>query len=414
MGSLSTAAPEKGTVAEVDVHGISSRGAGVGRLEDGRAVFVPRTAPGDRVRLRLTRVKPRWAEGTLLEVLEPSPDRREPLCTRYDVCGGCQLQHLPEDVQRAWKRSMVVEAFDRIGGLGRVDVPEVVASPEPVRYRNRMSFTLRRLRGGRVVAGLHGLERPGHVVEIHDECVLPEEPIERAWIQLRQRWGPGARALPDGGRLRLTLRVRDDGGVGLIVSGGDASWRPATLMDAVPELSSVVHEPDEGSPSPGFEQVNSGAAELLRAHVMEEAGEAATVVDAYCGVGPYGRALAARGADVIGIEMDPEAVERAEVDAPAGFRVRTGKVERVLPELSAPDALILNPPRTGVDDAVVETVLDTRPRRLVYVSCDPATLARDLSGLASAYEVARVRCFDLFPQTAHVETVVTMNLSRGG
>lgn len=413
MGEVSTTPPKTGSVAEVDVHGLSSRGAGVARLDDGRAVFVPRTAPGDRVRIRLTRVKSRWAEGTLLDVLEPSADRRDPLCSRYDVCGGCQLQHIPEDVQRAWKRTMVVEALDRIGGLGRLDLPEVVASPEPVAYRNRMSFTLRRLRGGRVVAGLHALDRPAHVVEIHDECVLPEEPIGRAWTQLRKRWGPGARALPDGGRLRLTLRLDDDAGVSLIISGGDASWRPTALMEAVPELSSVVHQPDEGAPTPGFEQVNGGAAELLLAHVVEESGAAETIVDAYCGSGPYGRALAERGAEVVGIEMDPEAVASAELEAPTGFMVRTGAVERILPELPAPDVLILNPPRTGVDEAVVETVLDARPGRLIYVSCDPATLARDLSGLSSAYAIERVQCFDLFPQTAHVETVVTMNLSRG-
>ncbi|MEX2465773.1 MAG: class I SAM-dependent RNA methyltransferase [Gemmatimonadota bacterium] len=425
MDAMKQEAPVSGALAEVEIHGMSSQGSGVGRLEDGRTVFVPRTAPGERVRIRLGRVKPRWAEASLVEVLSASPDRRAPLCTKYDECGGCQLQHLPESVQRAWKGRIVTEALDRIGGLGRFEAPEVVGSPKAVGYRNRMSFTLRRVRGGRMIAGLHALDRPAHVIEIRDECVLPEQAIQRAWKALRRAWGPGARALPDGGRLRLTLRHDGGGDVTLVVAGGAEGWSPAGLLESVSELSAVVHRPDgaettatatdEGSDmaATGFEQVNTEAAALLRAYVVEQSADAPRVVDAYCGTGPYGRALAERGATVVGIELDAEAAAVALRDAPESFTVRTGSVEAQLSDALPTDLLIVNPPRSGLAVEVRQAVLGEPPARLVYVSCDPATLARDLGILSERYEVSRLECFDLFPQTAHVETVVTMNL-RGG
>ena len=421
--ALKGGASATGALVDVEIHGFSSQGAGVGRLEDGRTVFVPRTVPGERVRVRLGRVKARWAEASLVEILSPSPDRRPALCERYDECGGCQLQHLPESVQREWKGRIVMEALDRIGGLGRRDAPEVVASPKSTQYRNRVSFTLRRVRGGRVIAGFHALDRPAHVIEIKGECVLPEEPIDRAWKALRRAWGPGARALPAGGRLRLTLR-NEPAGVSLVVSGGAKGWRPESLLEAVPQLSGVVHRPDaaeattaegeggQDAVSLGFEQVNTEAAALLRAYVLDESGEPSQVVDAYGGTGAYGRPLAERGASVIGIELDPDASAEARRDAPASFAMRTGPVEELLPEALPAELLILNPPRTGVGSEVCDVVLASPPERIVYVSCDPATLARDLSRLTERFEISAMKCFDLFPQTAHVETVVTMNLRR--
>ncbi len=410
-----------GSTEEVTVHALSSQGAGVARLSDGRTVFVPRAAPGERVRVRLDRVKARWAQATLLEVTEASPHRRAPLCARYDACGGCQLQHLPEPVQRAWKARFVVDALERIGGLASVPEPEVVPSPESTRYRSRMSFTLRRLRGGRVVAGLHALGRPAHVVEIEDQCILPEAGIQAAWEALRAAWGPGAGALPDGGRLRLTLRRDDEGRVTLVVEGGEAPWSPAALLERVEELYAVVHRPGRGEEEHrsgaeetrlGFVQVNEGAAELLRAHVTQRAAGARTVVDAYCGDGVFGRRLAETGVTVVGLELDPDAAAAAARRAPPSMTVRAGAVEDLLRDVLPADLLIVNPPRTGLDAEVVDTILARLPERILYVSCDPATLARDLSGLSARYALDGLRCFDLFPQTAHVETVVGLNLQR--
>jgi 23S rRNA (uracil1939-C5)-methyltransferase len=289
-----------------------------------------------------------------------------------------------------------------------------------------MSFTLRRLAGGRVVSGLHALGRPGYIVEVGDECVLPEPEVAAAWTALRSAWGEGARLLPEGGRLRLTLRVGPNGSVALLVQGGRAGWSPSGILSSVPEIQAVVHRPeggdagelretaDEDDHGVGFEQVNAGAAALLGAYVVAQASGAERVVDAYCGSGRYGRALAGRGATVIGIELDADAAADGTRHAPPGLSIRGGRTEELLADALPTDLLILNPPRTGVAPEVVDIVLGVPPERLIYVSCDPATLARDLAGLSSRYALAGVRCFDLFPQTAHVETVVTMNLTRGG
>ncbi len=418
---MKPAAVAVGSVEEVTVHALSSHGAGVGRLSDGRTVFVPRTAPGERVRIRLERVKPRWAKGTMVEVMEPSPDRREPLCSLYDTCGGCQLQHLPESMQRAWKARFVADALERIAGFEDVPVPEVLPSPRDVGYRSRMSFTLRRLRDGRVVAGLHALDRPAHVVEIADECVLPEPEILSVWTGLRAAWGTGARALPRGGQLRLTLRRDLEEHVTLVVEGGLAPWDPTALLDEVEGLTAVVHRPRGESEELqvgavearlGFVQANEDAATLLRAHVAEQAEGARTVVDAYCGDGAFGRVLAEDGVEVVGLEMDPHAAREAPREGSSPMEIRVGSVERLLPGALPTDLLIVNPPRTGLDSAVVDAILACPPDRVLYVSCDPATLARDLSRLAQRYELDGLRCFDLFPQTAHVETVVGLNLRR--
>ena len=294
----------------VRIRSIAAGGSGVADLPDGRVVFVPRTAPGDRGRIRLVKSRPRWAEGALEALDEPSADRREPACAVFAECGGCQLQHLPYGEQLRWKGRIVADALTRIGGLQGVTEPEVVRSPRELEYRNRISFTLRRLRGGRVVAGFHALGRPGRVIDIKDECVLPEPALRDAWMALRDAWGPGARLLPDGGRLRLTLR-RTSEGVALVVEGGDEAWSAAELAGAVPQLTAIWHRSararsgsgprllegvfDDGGPA--FEQVNAEAASQMREHVVELAGSGGRAVDAYCGVGVYGRSLAERGVE---------------------------------------------------------------------------------------------------------------------
>ncbi len=406
---------------QVTVRAIAAGGAGVADLPDGRVVFVPRTAPGDRVRVRIERSKPRWATASLSRIIEPGPERREALCALYDTCGGCQLQHLPYDRQLEWKARIVRDALLRIGGLSSAELPEVVPSPQETGYRNRITFTLRRLPGGRVVAGFHALHRPTHVVDVQGQCVLPRPALLDAWRALRSAWGPGAQLLPGGGRLRLTLRD-DRGGVALVVEGGAPGWSAAALAAAAPVLAAIWHRAGDergepllvsGAPesgSTGFVQVNPEAAAPLVAHVLGAAGgPAGKVVDAYCGEGEYARSLAERGWDATGIESDPAACTTARRGAPAGCVVMEGRVENLLEAALPADLLIVNPPRAGLDPEVLRIIAAAPPRRLIYVSCDPATLARDVAGLGDAYAPASLRCFDLFPQTAHVETVLVLD-----
>ncbi|HEX7119654.1 MAG TPA: TRAM domain-containing protein [Longimicrobiales bacterium] len=416
---------------EVEITGIATGGAGVGRLPDGRAVFVHRTAPGDRAVVRVVEEKRRWARAELLRVLRPGPDRREAPCPHYARCGGCTVEHLTYAAQLRVKREIVADALRRIGGV-EAEVPAVVASPEEFRYRNRVSFTLRRLGGGRVVAGFHEVGRPGRVVDITQACLLPEPAVAEVWGRLRAAWGDDASRLPSGRELRLTLRGTAAGAVALLVEGGYAPGRATELLERVAGLAAVWHRPagaagpvllagretvpevwaDEELELSGamFLQVNRGAAARLEAHVLERAGDVAglRVVDAYCGVGLHARRLARAGARVVGIELDAHAVREARAAAPEGAEFVAGAVEEKLADALPAELAILNPPRTGLHPAVPEVLRARPPARLIYVSCDPATLARDLARLAPVYRTRSVRCLDLFPQTAHVETVVEL------
>ncbi|HEY0151938.1 MAG TPA: class I SAM-dependent RNA methyltransferase [Longimicrobium sp.] len=414
----------------VRIDSIAAGGEGVGRLPDGRVVFVHRTAPGDFAEVALTEKRDRWARGRLLRVLEASPERREAPCPHYARCGGCTLEHMPYDAQLRAKARIVADALTRIGGMP-TQPPEVVPSPREFRYRNRVSFALRRRESGRVEAGFHALGEPDEVVDIKGSCLLPEEPIARVWDAIRANWGPDARLLPSGERLRLTLRATASGEVSLLVEGGFTAGRPDELMERVPGLVAVWHRPREASPeliagSPGlpetwgdetvelsgtaFLQVNREAAALLEAHVLERAGDVAgmRVVDAYCGVGLHARRFARDGARVVGIELDPQAVEAAIAAAPPGAEFVEGPVEELIRQHLPADLVILNPPRAGVAAEVADALVAARAERILYVSCNPATLARDLKRLSPAYTLVGIRSFDLFPQTAHVESVAEL------
>src|SRR5690606_21845044 len=231
MGKRGVGAEASGV--EVEITGIAAGGAGVGRLPDGRAVFVHRTAPGERALVRVIEEKRRWARGELVRVLRPSPERREAPCPHYARCGGCTLEHLAYPAQLRAKAQIVADALRRIGGL-EAEPPDVVPSPEEFRYRNRVSFTLRRLGAGRVVAGFHEVNRPGRIVDITEACLLPEASIAEVWGRLRASWGEDASLLPSGRELRLTLRGTATGDVALLVEGGYAPGNAPALLERVP------------------------------------------------------------------------------------------------------------------------------------------------------------------------------------
>ncbi|MCH7533367.1 MAG: class I SAM-dependent RNA methyltransferase [Gemmatimonadetes bacterium] len=424
---MSDAVATRDALADVRVRAIASNGSGVADLPDGRVVFIPRTAPGDYARVRLGKVKRRWAQASVVELLERAPNRIDAPCPLFDRCGGCTLQHLPYEDQLKWKSLFVSDAMKRIGGL-EVDPPSVLPSPEVFAYRNRVSYSLRRLRGGRVVAGFHAFGRPAHVIDVADECLLPEASLRIAWTALREGWGGGARYLPPAGRLRLTLRSTGDG-VALVVDGGAPGWSAGDLAESVPGLVAIWHRPSgatratlvrgseavtQGGPDASrwvgdsFLQVNTALGDALRDFVLQRAEAASQVVDAYCGVGAYARELARRGAQVTGIEVDPAACAAARNDAPDELSIVQGRVEERLTAVLPTEVLILNPPRSGLHDSVPAIIRASAPGRVIYVSCDPATLARDVARLIDAYTLVEIQAFDLFPQTAHVETVAVL------
>lgn len=414
---------------EVRIRSLSSDGSGVADLPDGPVVFVHRTAPGDRVRVTVQKKKARWARARLREILEPSSERTSPPCPHYHACGGCTLQHIPYEAQLVWKGRFVSDALTRIGGLEE-EAPEVQRSPEQLGYRSRVTFTLLRVGGDRVVAGFHKIDAPGRVLDIPDACLIADPRINRAWTALRKSWGPGARKLPGGRKLRLTLMAAD-AGVVLVVSGGKGKGDLGALLDAEAGIVSVWRAGENGPPrlvagekavydtrlgepvwvGPGaFSQVNAAMGEALYERLLSSlpAPKGLRVIDAYCGTALIGRHLARAGATVVGIELDPATVAIALEEAPSGLEVRQGLVEELLDAALPADVVVLNPPRGGLAQSVPECLAKSPVPLLAYISCDPATLARDLERLAGAYEIKRVLAFDMFPQTAHVETLVTL------
>jgi 23S rRNA (uracil1939-C5)-methyltransferase len=417
--------------ATVPIESIAAGGAGVGRLPDGRAVFVQRTAPGDVAFIELIADKKRYARGRLLKVVTEGPNRRKAPCPHYSRCGGCTLEHLEYSAQTAAKARIVSDALQRIGRLG-VSTPDVTPSPREFQYRNRVSFTLVRTPGGRVLAGFHEIDRPERVVDISASCLLPEPAIADAWGQLRSNWGEQASLLPSGDELRLTLRANTAGEVTLVIDGGYSRGQPDVLLERAPLIKALWHRPgstgahsllagestveetwnEEDIELSGsvFLQVNRAAAELLEEHVLElaRARPPGKVIDAYCGIGLHARRLARLGAEVIGIELDATAVDQAQRAGLPGCTFIAARVEDVIEDHLPADLLIVNPPRAGLAAEITNALLNRRADRIVYVSCDPATLARDLARLAAAYNLTSTRCFDLFPQTSHVETVVEL------
>ena len=399
-------------VARLEITGIAAGGDGVGRTE-GMVVFVPRAAPGDVARVRLARSK-RFARGTLEALEIASPDRVDPRCQHYtgDRCGGCQLQHLAYEAQLRAKGSIIADALRRIGRRDVGDVP-VEPSDAQWRYRRKLTLHLRR-EGSSWIAGLHPYDDPASVFDLSD-CPITDERVIASWRELRGAFD----FLPRERSLRVAVRLLA-GGAAVVVEGGGAWPGAERLFEAVRSILELWWKPDHGrmrrlaartAESHGgasFVQVNARVAARLQEHVLARARAHAPrrVVDAYAGAGGTAVPLAAGGATVVAIELDAEAVARFADRMRPPSRAVIGRVEDHLAEVLPADLVLLNPPRGGVDARVTEALqhVPSPPSALIYVSCDPATLARDLSRMPR-YRLAAVRAYDMFPQTAHVETV---------
>jgi 23S rRNA (uracil1939-C5)-methyltransferase len=407
----------------VTIAGIAAGGDGVGRLADGRAVFVPRTVPGDAVALRRdVELHKSFARGEVGEIVTAGPARVTPPCPHYveDHCGGCQLQHLAYDAQLAAKRAIVGDALRRIGKLDLPD-PEIVEAIDEWRYRQKISLAVGRPSGHGVgsVIGLHPYGHPAQVFALAD-CHIADFRLMALWREVRAH----AALLPPR-LMRLTLRLDRDGRRHVIAESAGAPWQGGALRNALPEPASVVcwwqpvdgaprvvAGPETGFPATAFEQVNPEMGMLARRWAVEQVGSlgAGSVVwDLYGGVGDTAGLLAARGAQVVSVDADERAVEWARRRGLGGaIRFIAARAEEVLATLPEPHAVVVNPPRAGLHWNVTLRLRERPVARLVYLSCDPATLARDLERLSATYRIAAVRAFDLFPQTAHVESVAVL------
>lgn len=419
---------------EVDlkIESLAYGGSAVARHE-GRVVFIPGAVPGERVRVRLTTDHGTWSEAELVSVLEPGPSRVEPPCPIVADCGGCPWQHVDYDCQLESKQQAVVEAFRRIAGLEDIPIQPIVASPDTFGYRNRLSL---RFQNGRI--GFYQA-RTNRLVPVPD-CLLAEEPVRRALPQVERFLAslstrvmrveiasrgllPGVSvAVQSAGRLRhgdtLTAHAlvedRTSDVRGLVMHG--RGWKRA--WGDPRRRFEVAAGVEVDFPGTSFGQVNTAANVDLVGMVVERCTERppAKLVELYAGAGNFSFALAQRAGKVLAVDEDEGAVEAGRAAARAAglrnIRFAAARAEVWLAEARDPvDVLLVDPPRSGLGSAAAAAA-GLGAQRVVYVSCNPSTLARDVRVFTEAgYRVLDVAPIDLFPQSFHVETVCTMELT---
>ncbi len=431
---------------QIRITGVGSQLQGVGRLADGRAVFVPGAIVGERVEIEITQEKGRFCEASLSAVLEPSEDRVSPACPHADACGGCQGWHMRYERTLELKRQIVCDALSRLGGIEAPNVFPTLGCAAPERYRNKAEYPIQ-WQDGRAVIGMHA---PGSrtVVPI-GSCLIQSEASERAL-----RWlGERLPSLSFAGRLKyLVTRVNRRGELMLVFCAdapiqGEIARLAPELQKEMPELKSLwlchlnrrpAHALDGRcakvfgadaltetllglqfriSPQ-SFFQVNPPQAEILYEKALEAVGVAPDcslkLLDAYCGAGTITLAAARYVRSVVGVEIVPSAIADAQLNARRnGLSDRAcficGDAARELPRLLSGgerfDGAILDPPRKGCDPALLDALIRAKLPVLAYVSCNPATLARDVRLLvAGGYRLDWAQPVDMFPWCSDVET----------
>ena len=426
---------------EVEIERLGVSGEGVGSWQ-GYTVFVDGALPTERVRVRLVERRRRFGRGQLLERLTSSPDRVEPVCPLFGRCGGCQLMHLKYSQQLVAKRQRVVDALERIGKFEGIEVADCVPSPSSLHYRNKIQLPVcENLELGLYARGSHDLV-----------------PIERCFIHcdLGERAFQAIAAIVKGAQLEkgflryalIKTALHTEQVLVVLVTRGEGQESLKTLarqmMEAVPEIKGVVQNVNRRpgnvilgeiyrtlaghgsieeeicgltfkvSPA-SFFQVNPSQAQQLYQRAIECAALTGKekVLDAYCGVGTLSLLMAQSAQEVLGVECVSEAIndakENAEKNGISNVTFECAKAEEFIGTIDALDVALLNPPRKGCAPELLNRLLEVKPKRVIYISCDPATLARDLQILSSGgYQLDSVTPFDMFPQTAHVETLVTL------
>ena len=455
--TASGARPRPGDDLVVTVDRLTYGSEGVARC-DGLAVFVTGAAPGEIVRAKVRKVHRRHVEADLVDVVKPSADRVAPRCRHFEEgCGGCSWQHVSYPAQLAAKAASVRDSLERLGGFRDLPMRPIIPAPDAYHYRNKMEFAFH----PDGILGLHPRGAWYDIIRLH-ECFL-ESPEAVAIVKAAQAFVESHgiscyHPRTQQGLLR-ELCIRQSRGTGEILLGivtspgefPEAHAMSAHLAKVVPNIAGVVHSirntPDGAAPlaettvlfgqdhmteictslrfrihMETFFQTNSAQAERLVDVVKQFAGdvEGVEVVDVYCGVGLFSLALAAAGARVVGVEIVEAAIEAARRNAAENGLTspifHAGDARKVLAEVLpaglSPKVLVLDPPRAGAGGKVMRRIARACPERIVYVSCNPSTLARDLVELRPfGYTVTAVQPLDLFPQTYHVETVVA--LTRG-
>lgn len=449
---------KKNDIIEVTIQDITSEGNGVGKI-DGYPIFIPDTLPGEQAKIKLVKVGKKFAYGKLLELLTTSNHRVTPPCHVYEQCGGCQLQHMDETMQAEMKYNQVVNVMRKIAHMPEVPVLPVKNAKNPWHYRNKIQMPVGVGRDDKLITGFYA-PRSHRIIEGMETCIIQNETGDE--IQ------EGVRAICDSfgitaydeqkhtGELRhiivRTAYETKDTMVILVTRTKKLRFE-AELVSALtkqfPQIKSIIHNVNGERTNvimgrknraifgadyivdtigdlqfkiaaPSFFQVNPEQTKVLYEQALTYAnvGTDDVVIDAFCGIGTISLFLARQAKKVYGVEVVADAIRNAKDNARLNgidnVQFVVGEAEKIMPkwfkEGLRPDVIVVDPPRKGCDPSALEAMIGMKPKRIVYVSCNPATLARDLRILAdNGYQTKEIQPVDLFPQTTHVELVALMS-----
>ncbi|MFC5713050.1 23S rRNA (uracil(1939)-C(5))-methyltransferase RlmD [Thalassorhabdus alkalitolerans] len=444
---------QKNEIIDVTFEDLTHEGAGVAKV-DGYALFVPNALPGEQAKVKVVKTKKGYGFGKLLEHTKESEYRVEPPCPIYKQCGGCQLQHLSYEGQLDYKQNQVKNVLQRIGGLENVTVHPTLGMEDPWRYRNKAQVPVGMEEGG-LVAGFY--QQRSHQIINMERCVIQDEANDEAVSRVKEiadQYGIKAydEKIHKGTLRHIVARhaLNTDQLMVVLVTKGTELPNKKNIIDeirqALPNVKSIVQninpkrtnvifgeqtkvlwgeeyiydtigEIKFAISARSFYQVNPKQTKVLYDKALEYANLTGreTVIDAYCGIGTISLFLAQKAKHVYGVEIVPEAISDAKRNAKLNHMdnvdFAVGEAEEVIPwwhtaQGITPDVIVVDPPRKGCDEKLLETIIKMKPERVVYVSCNPATLARDLKILEEGgFETKEVQPVDMFPQTAHVECV---------
>ena len=450
---------QQGQIVELEITDLNTSGEGVGR-HDGRVVFVPNTVTGDRLQAKIVQSKAKFAKGRLEQLLTPSTYRLRPQCIVADKCGGCQWQHIEANYQREAKRRQIVQALERIGGLSDLQVQPMLHADKSLNYRNKSTYPLARSATGQVQAGYY--RQGSHKLVNLNQCPVQDERLHPLLKEVKQDiqqrgWSIYNEATHQGKLRHLGLRIGANTGEMLLTlvttntSLSGIEEQAQIWLDRYPELVGVCLNVNSDRTNTilgkktytvsgksylreifagielhiaadTFFQVNTQAAELLFQAIVKQLNLTGneTAIDAYCGIGTFSLPLARQIKQVLGIEINPASVQQAQKNAALNridnVTFATGKVKDLIVKTDLkPDILSIDPPRRGCDTLVIEAILNLQPTVVVYISCKPATLARDIQLLCQSgiYQPTYIQPADFFPQTTHVECYVILRKISG-
>lgn len=442
----------------VQIEDLTHDGAGVAKV-DGYPLFIVGALPGETSEVHVMKTLKSYGFAKLIETITPSEHRVAPPCHVFDECGGCQVQHLSYEGQLLWKQQMVKNAMERIGKLN-VPVLPVKGMDNPWRYRNKSQIPFG-LQDGRVVGGFY--KTRSHEIADTDICIIQSEEADDILREIKKVLGelgimPYEEKAHQGILRHVVVRKgRATGEIMVVLVTRKKKFKEkedavAAIKRILPEVTSIVQNVNDEKTNVifgektmtlwgkdtikdligdvrfeisarSFYQVNPEQTEVLYQQALDYAqltGEE-TVIDAYCGIGTISLFLAKQAKQVLGVEIVPQAIEdakrNAEINGFTNTYFEAGPAEEVIPkwykEGKTADVLVVDPPRKGCDEALLQTILEQKPGRVVYVSCNPATLARDLRILEDGGYVTReVQPVDMFPQTTHCEAVAWLELKR--